>query len=360
LRLIKTIFMKLKQHNNISESQVEDALVANLLFLQKILNLSNDLKLIAKQLWIKSREQRIDLLLSSGKDLYLIELKVTRYSDDFLLQTVEYTEELVKLQNQNELVLGSIKSFLLVTEATKKQIEYAKQNNVNLIVYDPLEVLKNYYDNLSAVAPFLNIKPNDYGVFSLGLINRALLQLSEGSTKQDDISSKLKLSKGSIHNHLRLAKEFGLVRERNKNYFLTDVGDEYVSNSQKGAFIERLTQEQIDILKKFISKDPFYSSSVFGVYSIVESAFLLARNIYPIELNDLQKMFQTISGKVNEWKADKSLSTATYTFLNFAVEMELLGKIGKKIVITPAGFRFILMLQLHKSIEMIESLSIKK
>jgi hypothetical protein len=44
--------------------------------------------------------------------------------------------------------------------------------------------------------------------------------------------------------------------------------------------------------------------------------------------------------------------------LNFSTDLELLGKIGKQIVITPAGFKFILMLQLHKSIEMIESLSI--
>ena len=71
-------------------------------------------------------------------------------------------------------------------------------------------------------------------------------------------------------------------------------------------------------------------------------------------------MFQTVSGKVGEWQAVKSLSTATYTFLNFAIDLELLGKIGKQIVITPAGFRFILMLQLHKSIEMIESLSTQK
>lgn len=352
--------MKLKQHNNISESQVEDALVSNLSFLQNILTLESELKLIARQLWIKSREQRVDLLLSGGKDLYLVELKVTKYSDEFLLQTIGYKEELIKLQNQNELVWGNIYSFLLVTEASEKEVVIAKQNNVNLIVYEPLDVLKNYYENLSAVAPFLKIKPNDYGVFSLGLFNRTLIQLSEGNTKQNEISTKLKLSKGSIHNHLKVAKEFGLVRERHKNYFLTDIGDKYVNNSQQGIFIDKLTQGQIDILKQFISKDPFYSSSVFGVYSIVESAFLLARNVYPIELNDLQKMFQIVSGKVNEWKADKSLSTATYTFINFSIDLELLGKIGKKIVITPAGFKFILMLQLHKSIEMIESLSINK
>ena len=352
--------MKLKQHNNISESQVEDALVANLFYLKKILNFSNDLKLIARQLRLKSGEQRIDLLVMNGSNLCLIELKVTKYSDEFLYQTVEYEEELIRLQNQGELISGDIDAYLFVTEANKKQKGFAKQNNVELIVYEPIDVLKNYYENLSAVAPFLKIKPNDYGVFSLGLINRAIIQLNNGVSNQEEIAHKIQLSKGSVHNHLKVAKEFGLVRERKKNYSLTDIGDKYVQHCNDGLFVDKLSQNQIGILKQFISKDPFYSSSVFGIYSIVESAFLLSRNSYPIQLTDLSKIFQTVAGKVKEWQASKSLSTATYTFLNFAIDLELLGKIGKQIVITPAGFRFILMLQLHKSIEMIESLTNKQ
>lgn len=351
--------MKLKQHNNISESQVEDALVANLFLLQKILNLpSSDLKLIARQLRLKSGKQMVDILLSSGKNLCLVELKVTRFSEEFLKQILDYKIELINLQNAEELITGNILPFLLVTEASGRQINLARQNDVKLVIYKPIDVLKNYYENLSAIAPFLKIKPNDYGVFSLGLINRALLQLSNGVTKQEDIAEKTQLSKQSIYNHLRVAKEFGMVRERDKCYFLTDMGDQYVQACNKKVLIDRLNEKQIEILKQFVADDPFYSSTVFGVYSVVESAFLLSRNFYPIELSDLKSMFQNVSGKVKEWRAEKSLSTATYTFLNFAIDLELLGKIGQQVVITPAGFRFILMLQLHKSIEMIESLSI--
>ncbi len=90
---------------------------------------------------------------------------------------------------------------------------------------------------------------------------------------------------------------------------------------------------------------------------MVESAFLVARNSYPIKVNELQKMFRIVRGKISEWHMGKTFSTTTYTFLDFAVELELLGKIGKDIVITPAGFRFVLMLQLHKSIKMIDSLT---
>ena len=182
--------MKLKHHNNISESQVEDALVANLFYLQRLLNLTSDLKLIARQLRLKAREERLDLLLSTGKDLCLIELKVTRFEEKFLNQVLDYKKELINLQNNSELIAGNILVFLLVTEANKKQIESSKQSNVELIIYEPLAILKNYYENLSAIAPFL-IKPNDYGVFSLGLINRALVQLSKGETRQNEIAVKV-------------------------------------------------------------------------------------------------------------------------------------------------------------------------
>lgn len=351
--------MKLKQHNNISEKQVEDALVTNLFYLQKILDFDNDLKLLSRQLRLKSGEERIDLLLSSGKNLCLIEIKVKKYEDNFIKQINDYKNELINMQHRGELINSDILSFLLITGANKKQIEFAKQNNVVLIIYEPLEVLKTYYEDLSVIAPFLKIKPNDYGVFSLGLINRVLIQVSMGITNQKDIAIKTKLSNGSVHNHLRVAKEFGLIRKRNNNYFLTDIGDTYVQNCNESPFIDRLSPKQIEILKRFVAEDPFYSSNVFGIYSLVESAFLLSRNFYPIPLNDLKKMFQIVSGKITEWQVDKSLSTATYTFLNFAIDLELIGKIGKHIVITPAGFHFILMLQLHKSIEMIESLSNK-
>src|SRR3989338_8578834 len=113
--------MKLKQHNNISESQVEDALVANLFFLGKILQLHADLKLIARQLRLKDGEERLDLLLSSRKDLCLVELKVARFEEKFLHQILDYKKELINLQDNGELIAGNITSFLLVTEAKKRQ-----------------------------------------------------------------------------------------------------------------------------------------------------------------------------------------------------------------------------------------------
>ena len=349
--------MKRKVTNNISENQVESALVANFSYLEKILKIPEDLKLIARQLRMKSGEQRLDLLLSGGKNLHLIELKITTFAEENLRQILSYKEELKELQRSGKLINADILLYLLVFEANKSQIELSKQHGVNVIVYRPADVLKNYYQNLSTLTRFLSIRPNDYGVFNIGLINRTLAELASGTMEQSNIASKIKLSKGSVHNHLQLGLDFDLVRVRSKKYFLTDRGDEYVQNYNKNAPIEVLSEKQIDILKELVAKDPFYSSSVFGIYSIIESSFLLSTNSYPIQLSDLRMTFRTIAGKNNEWQAKKTLSTATYTFLNFAIDLELLGKIGQQIVITPAGFRFILMLQLHKSIKMIEGLS---
>lgn len=349
--------MKQKQHNNISENQVEEAFVANLLYLQQVLGLETPVRLIARQMWLRDGERRIDLLLASGKTLHLVELKITRFEADYLEQVLDYQTELQILQQQELLIPGEIKTHLLVTEATRQHSQKCANRNVNLIVYEPLDVLQSYYRRLSAAAPFLKIKPNDYGVYNLSLMNRTLSFLAIGAKRENEIVKQSSIGRTSVQHHLRVSEEFGLVRERNKIYALTDLGDEYVQAMNQGALAVQLSERQIELLKRFIAQDPFYSSTVFGIYSIVESAFLLSRNLYPISLDDLRQMFRTVSGKSTEWRVTRSLNTATYTFLNFATDLELLGKIGKQIVITPAGFRFILMLQLHKSIEMIETLT---
>jgi hypothetical protein len=153
--------MKTKNDNNISESQVEDSLVANLSFLAKILKLPTELKLITRQLRLKSGDKRIDLLLTSGKSLCLVEIKVVPFSEDWLKQIISYRDELIRLQNTGELISGEILCFLLVTNADNTEIELARQNGIIVNAYEPINVLKEYYEKLAVVAPFLKIKPND-------------------------------------------------------------------------------------------------------------------------------------------------------------------------------------------------------
>lgn len=345
-----------KSQNNIKESEVEEAFVSDLKILRDLLGLSRDLKLIARQLYLKDGEQRLDLLLSCGKLLLLIELKVTQYRSEHKEQVLDYKKELIDLQEANELPTGEIVCFLLVTSFLPSNHADCAKAGITLIKYSAEEVLKKYYDNLWTSTPFLRVKPNDYGVFSLGLINRTLIELQAGKTHEQEIATDIELSRNSVRNHLRAAKEFGLVRKRGHLYFLTDFGDEYVANCNEGKLRDVISETQVELLKKYIARAPFSSSMVFGVYAIVESAFLLSRNTYPIDFKILCKHFTTIGGKETEWKTERARATATYTFLNFAIDLGLLGRIGQNVVITPSGFRFILMLQLHKSIEMIDSL----
>ncbi len=194
--------------NNIKESQVEEALVANLDYLRRLLGLDQDLRLIARQLRMHQGEQRLDLLLTHGKELCLVELKVTEFDRENLLQTVGYRSELELLQASEQLVQGSIRAFLLVTNYTPADLRLCGSNQVILLKYEPIQVLENYFQNLAALAPFMSIKPNDYGVFSLGLMNRTLQELANGETTRREISDLTQLSVQSVGNHLRVVKSW--------------------------------------------------------------------------------------------------------------------------------------------------------
>lgn len=350
---------KNQPQTKISEEQIEDAFVANLTLLQETIKCGQEIRLIARQLRLSGGSKKLDLLVSSGKELFLIELKAIEFCDEFLPQIIGYREELLALQEKGELISGKINSYLLVTGASAKQQEIASKNGVKIVIFKPLEVLTNYYKRIASSTNFFGIKPNDYGVMNLGKLNSLLLELSKGVNDKQELSKKIKLALVSISHHLKLSSELGLIYKRNEQYFLTELGNLYAAGIESGTLTDNLSASQIEILKKHIAGNPFYSPPVFGIYAIVESAFLLARNIYPIELKDLKNVFRIVGGKMTEWQSRRSLNTAAYTFLKFAVDLELLGKFGKQIVITPSGFKFILMLQLHKSIFMIDGLSIK-
>ncbi|MBI1882785.1 MAG: PD-(D/E)XK nuclease family protein [Chlamydiae bacterium] len=151
-------------------------------------------KIISRQLKLKLGKQRLDLLVAHGKELCLIELKVTRFSNEYISQVSDYRDELTKLQMQGERVDGRLRVFLLVTGLSNEDKKLCNLHNIEIIEYKPIDVLKQYFQDLSTVAPFLKIKPNDYGVFNIGLINRVLNQLSLGNSNEETLSSMTDLS----------------------------------------------------------------------------------------------------------------------------------------------------------------------
>lgn len=341
---------------NISEAEVEDALISNLDILKEMFDLDKDIRLITRQLRLIDGKRRLDILLAVGDEIFLIELKVAPFHRDYVKQILTYKEELEELQKEKNLVGGEIIPVLLVTSFKAQDFIICKESGVRIYKYSPLDILTKYYERVANIAKFMKIRPVDLGVFNIGLINRVMKGLENGFTTVKEIAEFSHLSVRSVTHHLKFSVELGIVTQRKNSYYLTDLGLDYLSLGDESLTRDELSEEQAMLLRDYIAKDPFSSPIVFGIYTIVESTFFLARNNYPVDFEELKHFFLKTSGKKYEWKASKSLSTATYTYLNYAVKLGLLGKIGKQIVITPAGFRFILMLQLYKSIEMVGSL----
>lgn len=342
---------------NIRESEVEDALISYLDILKDILDIEKDIRLIARQLRLIEGKKRLDILLAVGDEIFLIELKVETFHVNNIEQILTYKGELEKLQQEKKLIKGKIIPILLITDFKESDLKLCVQRGVRIYKYSPIDILTKYYNRVANIAKFMKIRPVDLGVFNIGLINRVMKGLENGLSTLKDFSEFRQLSTRSITHHLKFALEFGLVTQRNDRYYLTDLGLKYVSLADDSLSKDNLSEGQTVLLREYIAKDPFSSPIVFGIYTIVESMFFLSRNNYPVNLEELKEFFLKASGKKHEWQAPKTLSTATYTYLNYAIKLGLLGKIGKQIVITPAGFRFILMLQLHKSIEMVETLT---
>lgn len=342
---------------NIRESEVEDALISNLDIFKEILKLNKEVRLITRQLRLIEGKRRLDVLLAVGDEIFLIELKAEPFHRDNVSQILTYKEELEKLQQEKNLIGGKIVPVLLVTNFKGNDVKICEESGIKIYSYSPLYILTKYYDKVASIAKFMKIRPVDIGVFNIGLINRIMRGLENGFTTLKELSEFAKLSRSSVDHHLKFATGFRLVTQRKNRYYLTDLGLNYISLEDESLTRDELSVEQAILLRDYIAKDPFSSPIVFGIYSIVESTFFLARNNYPIVLDELKEFFLKAAGKKHEWQAPKSLSTATYTYLNYAIKLGLLGKIGKQIVITPAGFRFILMLQLYKSIEMVETLA---
>ena len=341
---------------NISESQIEDALVGNLDLLAKYLGDDKLPRLFQRQLRLDGGEKRLDLLLFRGKRLALIELKAVAFSDQHLQQTLDYRERLQRMQNAGKLPAGEIDAYLFVTAAPAVKIRAAKAAGVQAVIYDPLEIMREYFQRMSALSPFLQIKPKDQGIYSIARLIPPMVKISEGITLREEIAKQMNIKNGTAYHLLIGCGEFGLARNRGHHWSLTDFGDEFIAAGDSTSLAGRLSSAQKEKIRIFISRHPFYSASVFGIYAIVECAFLLSRNAYPIEIDGLKDYFLMVGGNLNEWHGP-SINRRTLGFLRFAIELELLGRIGSKAVITPAGFRFILTMQLHKGIEMIEGLS---
>lgn len=341
---------------NIREAQIEDVLATYPDLLKEILSIREDLTLIARQRILPSGD-RLDLLFVSGKRILLIELKIEAFRREFLKQTVDYVSELKQLQVSDELIEGDIVPYLLCTNFKNADNVLCNEKNVCLIKYSPESVLESFFARLKSLAGFISLKPTNHGLWNLHLLNRILYILEEPESK-DRLAKTSSLSKSTIGSYLSLAQELLLVNENEGQWYLTDIGKEFVCNKDPEAPVELISEEQSKVLQNVIIQNPFGSGAIIGIYAIVEALFNLSKNTYPVPRDLLTDHFRKSSGRYFEWSSTKTADDSMRMYSNYAIDIGLMGRMGDKYYLTPDGIRFILLLNLHKAIKIIDALGL--
>lgn len=337
--------------NSISEKTIEDILTADKSILAEILGTSSaDLSLIARQKIVPSG--KLDLLYLSNDELLLIELKVVDFYDEVINQINGYHSDLQELQKQNKLIHSDIKKIILVPKAKPIYSQICGRENIRIITFNPEDVLSKFYEHFKELSHFLTIQAGDYGVVRLGLLNTTLKLLGDGLCLED-ISKKQNKSAKTIKNRISVASLLNLVVKFKNEYFLTDLGNQF--NEMRENTNDRLSQAQMDLLANFTKENPFYSSITFTIFSLIETVFVLSKNTYPVPKDAVKDYFVKSVGKTSTWKRERARETATYIFSNYACELEYLVKINNQFYMSPKGIQAILLLQLNRSIKLIES-----
>lgn len=338
--------------NSVSEKIIEDILTSDKSILSDVLSFNfSDLNLIARQKIVSSG--KLDMLYLYKDEMLLIELKVVPFYKEIITQICNYEADLVALQNQNKLIKSKIKKIILVTSAKANEHEICINRGIQLIIYKPEIILSIYYENFKELSSFLKIQSGDYGVVRLGLIKNTLNYLGQGLTLKEICSVENKSEK-TIRNKISIAQLLFLVSKFKNTFFLTELGTQFVDLGEK-IVDDRLNQEQIELLSNFLKENPFYSSVTYTIFSLIESVFVLSKNSYPVPKDAVKDYFVKSVGKTETWRAAKSKETATYIFSNYACELEFIVRVDNHYYITPKGIQAILLLQLNRSLKLIEN-----
>ena len=335
----------------ISERIIEDICTIDKSILAELLSLNpSDMSLVSRQKKLKSGN--LDLLYLYKDELLLIELKVVRFYSGIIDQINNYHSDLIELQSTNKLIRSKIKKYIIVTNSSVGDKDLCLNNSIQIINYNPAEVLQKFYENFKELSQFLKIQSGDYGVVRLSLFSSTINNISKGLSLKEICKVENKSLK-TIKNRISVAILLNLISKYKGEYFLTEMGVSFNSHYKKNN--DWLNQEQKEILQNFIRENPFYSSITYTIFSIVESVFVLSKNSYPVSFNDTKDYFVKSVGKSSTWKTDKAQQTATYIFSNYACELDLLIKINNSFYLTPSGIQSVLLLQLNRAIKLIDS-----
>lgn len=339
----------------IRESQIEDILVSSPSLMQSIMGLKEEPRLIGRQIIVPSG--RLDMLYIYQKDLFLIELKVSGFQKKFIQQVLDYKNDLLLLQRQGKLVDGYIQPFLLMPQTTNSNKKEIETSGVLLQEYNPEEILDFFYSKkLRPITSFSELKPIDIGIWNIHLINKFIYYVKETSSAKE-IQEKVGGSSKTLYNKIKFAGELGLINLSKDKIVLSELGKRYVAAKDK-YFNDNLSEDQVKLLKDYVMQNPYKSSVILGIASIIECVFALSKTTYPVLLSQLEDYFTVYSGKVYDWQTIKAKKHGAKMYSNYAIDLGLMAKTDTSVFLTPEGFKFVIQMQLHKSLKLMNYLTV--
>jgi hypothetical protein len=338
----------------VRERQIEDILATYTDFLGQILGASAPLRVLARQMELPDGG-RLDLICLGGGQLHLIEIKVEPARSEFVQQTVRYLAQIPTLQQRGELPAGGIQGYLLSPRIPPRLLPECQQHQIHAIEYAPSRVLQHFYMNFQQHLSFNRLTTHNHGVWHLGVTNPIVQALAIASVQDiDGISAQTKLAPSTVKSYLTLLEQLGLVENEGTVYRLTDLGRQYAAVMTPHS--RSLSEGQAEVLREFITRNPFASGVTLGIFTVVECTVSLAKNQYPVPLAMLSDYFTFAVGNETRWNKPKTRHDATWMYVEYAAQLGLLARIGDRVYLTPTGAQFTLVLQLHKSIHLVAPL----
>ena len=342
---------------DIRESQIEDILVSAPVLTKNLLHLEDEPRFLCRQMIMSSG--RLDLLYTYRTELLLLELKVVPFRKQFVEQLSAYRNDLLRMQENGDLIQGHICTYLLVTEDRPIRQKIRDIGDVKCIIYDPAEVLNYFYTNMKPIALFTETKPIDIGIWNIHLIHEMVYSIESGITSVKELRKHIGGSPRTLYNKIKFTHELKLIdwSPNEDAISLTSLGREYCK-CKDSVLPARLSENQTDLIRSLVMSNPYKSSIILGIASAVEAVFALAKNTYPVPMSNMMAYFTFHAGKYFDWQTDKAKYNATRMYTNYATDLGLLGKTNDNIYLTPEGIRFTVQMQLHKGLKLVESMKI--
>ena len=155
---------------------------------------------------------------------------------------------------------------------------------------------------------------------------------------------------------MRLLEELGLILADGKQLALSPLGKAFLERRDNQIPADEFSTAQVELLRKFMLERPFFSGVTVGILTLVGCVFELSKNTYPVPRALLSRHFIGAAGLHFRWSMDKAINKGVRMYSNYAAELGLVAKIGDGYFVTPSGLKFVLFLNVHKSLRFIESI----